>query len=171
MSFFDRYIDDSRGRTFILAFLVALLLASLNIVLALQDPALTMIGWLYREEIESTDINWLLVGISVVLLWITYLMIVIAFANRKELNGGLPSWEDLFIPAVIVILFGVFISNLTIQGGQTGAVEGFSNFSGRMRWVSLLINLMGILLIMIYIYFANPTQEVSTSPKKTVKAK
>lgn len=155
MSFTERYVNDPRGRNFVTGGFITALFAAINLILAFQNPDLTSFGWLYRTELEPTDVNWALVGITLLLLWLSYLFLVIALGNRRELNGGIPSWGELFVSGALVLAFGLFVSNLTIAGSTANDFDSFSNFSQRMRWIIFLLNFLGILVISAYFVYSD----------------
>jgi len=157
MSFYENYVEDARGRSFILGLFLSALLILVNLWLALQNPELSGLGWLYLKEINSTDINWGLMTVFVLISWFTFLFLVIALANRREVNGDIASWGEIFIPAIFVLIVELALTNISIQG--TTDVEAFKNFSGRMIWVTFLFNLLGIILVTIYFYFVNDKTE------------
>lgn len=122
--------------------------------LAVQNPDITILKGLYKPLPIGDVINWPLVIILLILFWILFLLLVILFGNRKELLGQIPSWGEIIIPAFLSIVFQVLISNINIQGQQSGQDQNIgnalSNFSPNMKWILFGGNLLGIFLITYY---------------------
>lgn len=159
-SSYDSFFKNPTGRAFLISFLVAITTIVLEFYLAIQNPVSTSIGFLY-EPLPLEQTNWKLAITMIVLLQITFLSLVFAFAYREEMNNRIPSWTQIFVPMVVTQLLALFIVNVTVTGGIEGSERdiGLSNFNREMGltigWTTLIL----MVLWAFYFYFVSKKEE------------
>ncbi len=146
-----QYFETPIGRAFSISFLVSLTSAVLSFYLAIQNPVSTNLGFLY-EPLPLEETNWKLTIAIIVLMQITFLSLVFAFAYREEMNNRIPSWTQIFVPMVITQLLALFIVNVTVTGGVEGSERdiGLSNFN---REMGLTIGWSTLILMVLWAYY------------------
>ncbi|RMG33739.1 MAG: hypothetical protein D6732_11570 [Methanobacteriota archaeon] len=156
------YFGTPTGRAFVISFLVGIFSAVLSFYLAIQNPVSTSLGFLY-EPLPLEETNWKLTIAIIVLMQITFLSLVFAFAYREEMNHRIPSWTQIFVPMVITQLLALFIVNVTVTGGVEGSERdiGLSNFNKEMGltigWTTLIL----MILWAYYFYLVSKQEEAA----------
>ncbi len=146
-----------------ISLLLTLLFASLSILIAIIDPNgenfyTAVFGFLYEDTTLSKSI---LVGVEWLLFMLFFVYLTITLATRKEMNGGIPDWLEVVVPAIFTVAFGSFVANLNNLGQQSGftegvvgeTVQGLTNFDGTMKTWIFFLDLAGVILISIYFYY------------------
>ena len=154
-----------------LSFLLTLLFGTLSILIAVTNPVsenffTTILSPLYQDTDTS---RYLLVAVEWILFMLVFAFLTIALATRKEMNGGIPDWLEVVTAAIFTIAFGSFVVNLNYLGGQTGfsgdqegfgsSLQGISNFNGDMKFWIFILDIVGVILLTTYFYYASLAEE------------
>ena len=163
-TFVENYINDKRGQAFIMSLIIVVFCAILSIAVALVNPDATPIwNWFYYSDIAQGEFNFFVFFLELICFYVIFVYLAIGLSNRTELRGGSPDWLQVIIPAIISLIFGFIISNLTYQGTvidtevSTISVT-FGNFSNEMKIALFFTNFCLIILTIIYFVFHSKSE-------------
>lgn len=139
------------GRTAIISFLIAAILAVVSIIIPLANPVTASKSW-YKFLYNNGTFNWPLVILESIVLIIMYFFLVVCLGSFAEINNRLPSWGEVIAAIIITLIFALFAPKLSISGQTSASVV--NNFSSHMQAATFWFTVLGIIIMTLYIIFS-----------------
>lgn len=156
-SLVEQYIENPTGRTVIFSFLIAAFLFLISWFIPLANPGEeSWYNFLYKDLTLPVEdrFNWGLVIVEVLLFTLFFFFMVVFLGSLSDMRNTLPSYFEMFTAAVITLTLAAFIPKIEVTGA-----EGAGNFTPGMQTGVFWFSVLGVILMILYIYFTRPADE------------